>query len=78
MMRIIDLEIGTEVQVEAGYTNWNRADDEFYCTVSGISEDAVEIIKDVADTQLDAELVDIFLTIPKEELEKCTPEEVKY
>ncbi|MBE5775301.1 MAG: HD domain-containing protein [Clostridiales bacterium] len=41
-------------------------------------EDAVEIIKDVAGTQLDAELVDIFLTIPKEELEKCTPEEVKY
>ena len=41
-------------------------------------EDAVEIIKDVAGTQLDKELVDIFLTIPKEELEKCTPEEVKY
>ena len=44
MMRIIDLEIGTEVQVETGYTNWNRADDEFYCTVSGISEDGMVIL----------------------------------
>ena len=41
MMRIIDLEIGEEVQVETGYTNWNRADNEFYCTVSGISEDGI-------------------------------------
>ena len=28
--------------------------------------------------KLDKELVDIFLTIPKEELQKCLPEEVKY
>ena len=41
-------------------------------------EDAVEIIKSVAGTQLDSDLVDIFLTIPKAELEKCMPEEVKY
>ena len=36
MMRINDLEIGDEVQVETGYTNWNRADNEFYCTMSGM------------------------------------------
>ena len=41
-------------------------------------EEAVEIIREVAGTQLDAELVDIFLTIPKEELEKCIPEKIKY
>ena len=31
-----------------------------------------------AGTQLDPELVDIFIAIPKEELEKCIPEQVKY
>ena len=41
-------------------------------------EDAVRILKEVAGTQLDKELVDIFLSIPKEELEKCMPEQVKY
>ena len=41
-------------------------------------EDAIKIIKEVAGTQLDKDLVDIFLTIPKEELEKCIPEQVKY
>ncbi len=41
-------------------------------------EEAVEIIKSVAGTQLDKELVDIFLTIPKEELKKCSPEGVTY
>ena len=40
-------------------------------------EDAVKIIEEVAGTQLDRELVDVFLTIPKEELEKCIPEKVK-
>lgn len=40
-------------------------------------EEAIEIIKDVAGTQLDAELVEIFITIPKEELEKCIPERIK-
>ena len=41
-------------------------------------EEAIEIIKDVAGTQLDKDLVDMFIRIPKEELEKCIPEEVKY
>ena len=41
-------------------------------------EDAVRIIREVAGTQLDKNLTDIFLTIPKEELEKCMPEQVKY
>lgn len=40
-------------------------------------EEAIEIIKSVKGTQLDPELVDIFLTIPKEELEKCIPEKIK-
>ena len=41
-------------------------------------EEAVEIIRSVSGTQLDKELVDIFLTIPKEELQQCLPVEVKY
>ena len=41
-------------------------------------EEAAQIIREVAGTQLDAELVDIFLTISKEELEKCIPEKIKY
>ena len=41
-------------------------------------EEAVEIIKNVAGTQLDKDLAEIFLTIPKDELEKCIPEQVKY
>ena len=41
-------------------------------------EEAIQIIKDVKGTQLDSELVDIFLTIPKEELESCIPEKIKY
>lgn len=41
-------------------------------------EQAVEIIRSAAGKQLDQELVDIFLTIPKEELEKCIPEQIKY
>ena len=41
-------------------------------------EDALQIIKDVAGTQLDAELVKYFLTIPKERLIQCIPEQVKY
>ena len=40
-------------------------------------EEAIEIIKSVAGTQLDKNLVDIFVTIPKEELEKCIPEKMK-
>ncbi len=38
MGRISDLAIGEEVQVETGFTNWNRADNEFYCTVVGVDE----------------------------------------
>lgn len=41
-------------------------------------EDAIQIIKDVAGTQLDAELVKYFMTIPKERLIQCIPEQVKY
>ncbi len=41
-------------------------------------EEAVEILKNVAGTQLDKELVDIFIGIPKSELIKCIPEKVRY
>lgn len=41
-------------------------------------EEAIAIMKEVAGTQLDADLIDIFLTIPKEELEKCRPAEIAY
>lgn len=41
-------------------------------------EEAIRIIRDVAGTQLDSELVDIFVNIPKEEIEKCIPEKIKY
>lgn len=41
-------------------------------------DDAMKIISEVAGTQLDSDLVKIFLTIPKSELLKCIPEEVKY
>ena len=41
-------------------------------------EDAVRIMKDVSGTQLDAELLDIFVNIPKEELERCIPAIVDY
>ena len=41
-------------------------------------EEAVQILREVAGTQLDQNLVNIFLTIPKEELERCMPETVKY
>ena len=34
-------------------------------------EEAIKIIKDVSGTQLDAELVEIFVNIPKEEFENC-------
>lgn len=37
-------------------------------------EEAIKIIKEVAGTQLDSELVEIFVNIPKEEIEKCNPE----
>lgn len=41
-------------------------------------EDAAEILKRVSGTQLDSELVEIFLSIPKKELESCIPEKIRY
>ena len=41
-------------------------------------DDAIKIISEVAGTQLDKDLVDIFLTTPKEELEKYIPAQVQY
>ena len=40
-------------------------------------EEAVQIMKDAAGTQLDAELVEVFLTIPRERLLSCVPEGVE-
>ncbi len=41
-------------------------------------EEAVEIIKDVSGTQLDPDIVKIFISIPREELEACTPHTVDF
>lgn len=41
-------------------------------------EQAIKIMKEVAGTQLDKSLVDIFVTIPEEQLTSCIPDEVKY
>ncbi len=41
-------------------------------------EQAMEIMKGVGGTQLDKELLDIFVQIPKEELEQCMPKRVDY
>ena len=41
-------------------------------------EEATAIIKDVSGTQLDPELVRIFLTIPEEELKACTPKTIDF
>ena len=40
-------------------------------------EEAVEIMREVAGRQLDAELVDIFCKIPKERLLQCVPKNVE-
>lgn len=40
-------------------------------------EEAISILQDVAGSQLDPDLVTIFLTIPKERLEACAPETVE-
>ena len=40
-------------------------------------DDAIRIIGEVAGTQLDAELAEIFCKIPKEELMACAPEKVE-
>ena len=41
-------------------------------------EEAIAIIRDVAGTQLDAEVVGYFLMIPREELEACVPEDAEF
>lgn len=41
-------------------------------------EEAIEIMQEVSGTQLDKNLMDIFVTIPKEELEKCVPQQMNY
>ncbi len=41
-------------------------------------EEAVEIIKDVAGSQLDTDIAAIFMTIPREELQACTPQTVDF
>ncbi len=41
-------------------------------------EEAVNIIKEVSGSQLDPDIVDIFLKIPKEELRACTPKTIDF
>ena len=41
-------------------------------------EDAVAAMQEVSGAQLDRELLDIFLSIPQEELQKCIPQRVSY
>ena len=41
-------------------------------------EAAIEIIKSAAGTQLDEQLVAIFLRTPKDKLVACMPEQIKY
>lgn len=41
-------------------------------------EEAIDIIRDASGSQLDADIVSIFITIPKEELEACTPNTVDF
>ncbi len=41
-------------------------------------EEAIEIMKSVAGTQLDADIVSIFCSIPKEQLEACRPESIDF
>lgn len=41
-------------------------------------EDAIRIIREVEGTQLDADLAEIFIRIPVQEIQRCIPDEVKY
>jgi len=41
-------------------------------------EEAMDIIKDGSGSQLDPDIVAVFMTIPKEELQACTPETVDF
>lgn len=43
-----------------------------------IHEDAIDIIKEVAGTQLDPDIAGIFVSIPKSEIVACTPETVDF
>ncbi len=40
-------------------------------------EDAIRIMKEVAGTQLDKDIVDILCSIPKEKLMACVPDTVE-
>ena len=41
-------------------------------------EETMDIIKDASGSQLDPDIVAVFMTIPKEELQACTPETVDF
>lgn len=41
-------------------------------------EEAMKIIKEVSGSQLDPDIASVFMTIPKEELQACTPETVDF
>ena len=41
---IDELYMGDEIEVETGYTNWDRSDNEFHCTVAGYSENGMVIL----------------------------------
>ncbi|MCR4587566.1 MAG: HD domain-containing protein [Lachnospiraceae bacterium] len=41
-------------------------------------EEALQILRDVSGTQLDADLVKTFIAIPKSELIKCVPDSVRF
>ena len=43
-MVIDELYMGDEIEVETGYTNWDRSDNEFHCTVAGYSENGMVIL----------------------------------
>lgn len=40
-------------------------------------EEAIEVMKDAAGTQLDKELMEVFVSIPKYDLLSCVPEGVE-
>ena len=44
MARIGDFKIGEEIQVKTGITNWDRSDNEFYCTVAESDEEGRVIL----------------------------------
>ena len=43
-MIIEELHSGDEIQVETGYTNWDRSDNEFYCKIAGFDENGMVIL----------------------------------